>query len=99
MIYGTAWKQERTAGLTELAVRTGFRAIDTANQRKHYFEAQVGEALQKLYADGAVTRDELSLQTKFTYRRGQDTRLPYDPMADTWAKAKPLLPAALVSTT
>ncbi|MGE5054778.1 MAG: aldo/keto reductase, partial [Acidobacteriota bacterium] len=37
-IYGTAWKEDRTAALTELALRAGFRGIDTANQRKHYFE-------------------------------------------------------------
>jgi diketogulonate reductase-like aldo/keto reductase len=43
-LYGTAWKENRTAALTELALRTGFRAIDTANQRKHYHEAGVGEA-------------------------------------------------------
>jgi len=41
-IYGTAWKEDRTAGLTELAIRAGFRAIDTANQRRHYFEVGVG---------------------------------------------------------
>ena len=43
--YGTAWKEDRTAALTELAIRQGFRAIDTANQRRHYFEAGVGEGL------------------------------------------------------
>ncbi len=80
-IYGTAWKEERTAPLTELAIRTGFRAIDTANQRKHYFEAGVGEALAAVYAAGIVTRADLFLQTKFTYRQGQDERLPYDPAA------------------
>ena len=31
--------------------------------------------------DGSVTRDELFLQTKFTFQRGQDHRLPYDPRA------------------
>jgi diketogulonate reductase-like aldo/keto reductase len=80
-IYGTAWKEDRTAGLVELAVRSGFRAIDTANQRKHYNEAGVGEALQKLHAAKVITREELWLQTKFTYQRGQDHRLPYDPAA------------------
>ncbi len=77
-MYGTAWKEERTATLTELAIRTGFRAIDTANQRKHYFEAAVGEGLAAAYAAGIVTRTDLFLQTKFTYRQGQDDRLPYD---------------------
>ncbi|HEY1657605.1 MAG TPA: aldo/keto reductase, partial [Candidatus Sulfotelmatobacter sp.] len=80
-IYGTAWKEERTAALVELALRAGFRAIDTANQRRHYFEAGVGEALAVAYREGVVTRAELFLQTKFTYRAGQDQRLPYDPSA------------------
>ena len=80
-LYGTAWKEERTAGLTELAVRTGFRAIDTANQRKHYFEAGVGEGLAATYAAGVATHGDLFLQTKFTYQQGQDDRLPYDPAA------------------
>jgi len=80
-IYGTAWKEDRTAALTELALRMGFRGIDTANQRRHYFEAGVGEGLAAAYRDGLVTRDDLFLQTKFTYQRGQDHRLPYDPEA------------------
>jgi diketogulonate reductase-like aldo/keto reductase len=80
-MYGTAWKEDRTAGLVELAVRSGFRAIDTANQRKHYFEAGVGEGLKAVYAAGIVKRDDLFLQTKFTYQPGQDHRLPYDPAA------------------
>jgi diketogulonate reductase-like aldo/keto reductase len=80
-LYGTAWKEDRTAALTELALRTGFRAIDTANQRKHYFEAGVGEGLAGSYRAGITTREDLFLQTKFTYQRGQDDRLPYDPSA------------------
>jgi diketogulonate reductase-like aldo/keto reductase len=81
LLYGTAWKEERTLGLTALALDEGFRAIDTANQRKHYFEAAVGEAVQVSIAAGRVTRAELFLQTKFTFRDGQDDRLPYDPEA------------------
>src|SRR3954462_7737794 len=80
-LYGTAWKEERTPALTELALRSGFRGIDTANQRRHYFEAGVGEALAAAYRAGIVTRPDLFLQTKFTYRPGQDHRLPYDPKA------------------
>jgi diketogulonate reductase-like aldo/keto reductase len=80
-LYGTAWKEGRTTALTELALRAGFRGIDSANQRKHYFEAGVGEGLAAAYRAGIVTRDDLFLQTKFTYRRGQDARLPYDPQA------------------
>jgi diketogulonate reductase-like aldo/keto reductase len=80
-LYGTAWKEERTAALTEMALRSGFRGIDTANQRRHYFEAGVGQALTAAYDAGVVTRADIFLQTKFTYRRGQDHRLPYDPAA------------------
>jgi diketogulonate reductase-like aldo/keto reductase len=81
-LYGTAWKEDRTPALTELALRAGFRGIDTANQRRHYFEAGVGQGLAAAYRAGVVTRDELFLQTKFTYQNGQDHRLPYDPAAD-----------------
>jgi diketogulonate reductase-like aldo/keto reductase len=81
-MYGTAWKENETERLTRLAIDTGFRAIDTANQRRHYFEAGVGAAVAKAIADGVVTRDELFLQTKFTYVDGQDHRLPYDSRAD-----------------
>jgi diketogulonate reductase-like aldo/keto reductase len=80
-LYGTAWKEDRTPALTGLALRTGFRGIDTANQRKHYFEAGVGQALAEAYRAGMVTRADLFLQTKYTYQPGQDHRLPYDPRA------------------
>lgn len=80
-LYGTAWKEERTPALVELALRVGFRGIDTANQRRHYFEAGVGQGLAAAYRAGVVTRADLFLQTKFTYRPGQDDRLPYDPSA------------------
>lgn len=77
-LYGTAWKEEATTPLVRAALAAGFRGIDTANQRKHYFEAGVGAAL----ADCGIPREELFLQTKFTYVDGQDARLPYDPKAD-----------------
>jgi diketogulonate reductase-like aldo/keto reductase len=80
-LYGTAWKEEETQRLTELALAEGFRGIDTANQRRHYHEAGVGQAVAAAIASGLVTRDDLFLQTKFTFQRGQDHRLPYDPKA------------------
>src|SRR5215467_10082311 len=79
--YGTAWKENETQRLTELALQQGFRGIDTANQRRHYHEAAVGQAIAASIRSGLVTRNDLFLQTKFTFRRGQDHRLPYDPNA------------------
>lgn len=80
--YGTAWKEERTRELTAQALHAGFRAIDTANQRRHYVEAAVGDATRAVIQAGKVERASLFLQTKFTFPRGQDERIPYDPGAD-----------------
>jgi diketogulonate reductase-like aldo/keto reductase len=77
LIYGTAWKEDATEASVAAALAAGFRAVDTANQRKHYFEAGVGAAIAK----SGLPRDQLWLQTKFTFRDGQDHRLPYDPRA------------------
>lgn len=76
-LYGTAWKEDSTERCVRLALSAGFRGIDTANQRRHYYEAGVGAALRS----GEVRREDLFLQTKFTFRNGQDHRLPYDPDA------------------
>jgi diketogulonate reductase-like aldo/keto reductase len=77
-LYGTAWKEDDTRRCVEDAISSGFRGIDTANQRKHYFEAAVGEALKAVLKEGKITRDELFIQSKFTSVHGQDQRLPYD---------------------
>jgi diketogulonate reductase-like aldo/keto reductase len=86
-MYGTAWKKEATAKLVLLAVTSGFKAIDTANQLIHYQEALVGEALQELERQG-TKRDTLFLQTKFTPVGGQDHRTPYDPSDNLTTQVK-----------
>ena len=87
IIYGTAWKEDSTAGLTRKAVIAGFRGIDTANQKKHYREDYVGDALLELKGLG-ISREDLFLQSKYTYQDGQDHRLPYDPDADFGTQAR-----------
>jgi diketogulonate reductase-like aldo/keto reductase len=79
-LYGTAWKEDATEALAFGALTTGFRGLDTANQRKHYDEAGTGRAIARALAAG-IRRDELFVQTKFTHRDGQDHRLPYDATA------------------
>ena len=95
LLYGTAWKEERTADLVRAALEQGFRGIDTANQRRHYFEAAVGEAIAGAIEGGRVTRGELFLQTKFTYAAGQDHRLPYDPRAPLGEQVRQSLASSL----
>jgi len=53
-LYGTAWKEDATQRLTELALQQGFRGVDTANQRRHYDEAAVGRAISASIASGLV---------------------------------------------
>jgi diketogulonate reductase-like aldo/keto reductase len=82
IIYGTAWKKERTAALVEQAIKQGFRGIDTACQPKHYDEPGVGAGLAACLNTG-LSREAIYLQTKFTPVNGQDPkRIPYDPKAD-----------------
>ena len=80
-LYGTAWKEERTESLVIQALEAGFSGIDTANQRKHYFEEAVGKGIKTYLDQSGQNRKDLFLQTKYTYQRGQDHRLPYDPNA------------------
>ena len=86
-MYGTAWKKETTGDLVQLAINSGFRAIDTANQLIHYNEALVGQALHRIVQQG-ITRKSLFLQTKFTPVSGQDHRTPYDPTASITQQVK-----------
>lgn len=79
ILYGTAWKKDRTADLVEAAIRLGFRGVDTACQPRHYDERGVGAGVAACLRNGLL-RDEPYLQTKFTPVDGQDpASIPYDP--------------------
>lgn len=84
ILYGTAWKAERTAELVHLAILQGFRGIDTAAQRKHYREDLVGLGVQSACKALGLSRKDIWLQTKFTPISGQDVQgpIPYDPEAN-----------------
>jgi len=81
IIYGTAWKEEASSTLTRQAILTGYRAVDTANQPRHYNEAGVGEGVRAAMDEGDLARDALFLQTKFTPLAGQGEQAPYDRQA------------------
>lgn len=63
LIYGTAWKKEQTADLVYLALKTGFRAIDTAAQPKHYDERGVSVAVKRAVGEGLIKREDLFVCT------------------------------------
>ncbi|MCG5236151.1 aldo/keto reductase family protein [Xanthobacter oligotrophicus] len=97
ILYGTAWKKERTAALVELALRSGFRGIDTACQPKHYHEPGVGEGLAAVLGSG-LTRADIYLQTKFTAVAGQDPdTIPYDPKASLGEQVRQSFQASLTN--
>ena len=76
LFYGTAWKKAATTALVALALKNGFRAIDTACQPRHYNENLVGEGIAQ---SAGIKREDLFLQTKFTLPGGQDpNNIPYD---------------------
>lgn len=95
LLYGTAWKGARTAGLVKRALELGFRGIDTACQPKHYDEAGVGRALDACLGRG-LRRADIHVQTKFTPLGGQDPeRVPYDPGAPLRAQVEQSCAASL----
>lgn len=65
IIYGTAFKFEKSASLVESALKAGFRAIDTAGSLSAYREALVGEGIAAVLASGTVNRSELYVSMDF----------------------------------
>src|SRR5690606_26221817 len=79
ILYGTAWKRERTAALVERALTLGFRGVDTACQPKHYDEPGVGRGVAAFLARGGSR----------SRRDGQDPkRTPYDRSAPLAAQVE-----------
>ena len=96
IIYGTAWKGEETQRFVVEALQMGFRAIDVACQPKHYNEPGVGKALQQVFAEQWLQRENVFLQTKFTPIRGQDPNdIPYDKHAPLEEQVKQSFMASL----
>jgi diketogulonate reductase-like aldo/keto reductase len=79
LVYGTAWKKERTAEYVNQAIHAGFRFIDTACQPRHYNESGVGHGWTMAAKDLNLQRQDLFLQTKYSPAGGQDkASIPYD---------------------
>ncbi|KAJ2971343.1 hypothetical protein NQ176_g7736 [Zarea fungicola] len=93
LVYGTAWKKDATANLVYMALKAGFRGIDTAAQPKHYHEQGVAAGFKQALTEGIVKREDVfvshdalhlgssgpwDIQTKFTPPAGQNQYAPYD---------------------
>ncbi|KAK3293411.1 NADP-dependent oxidoreductase domain-containing protein, partial [Chaetomium fimeti] len=81
MMYGTAWKKERTADLVYEAIKAGFRGIDTAAMKRHYDEAGTGEGIRRAISEGICSRKDLFIQTKFT---------PFDSSIPSYSPTDPI---------
>jgi diketogulonate reductase-like aldo/keto reductase len=57
LMYGTAWKEEKTADLTETAFKLGFTAVDTANYPTGYNEPLTGDGIQAALKSGLKRED------------------------------------------
>lgn len=68
LMYGTAWKGERTEDLVYEALRAGFRAIDTAAQPRFYDEAAVGRGIQRAMREGILKREDLFVRISWQFR-------------------------------
>ncbi|KAF4631133.1 hypothetical protein G7Y89_g7004 [Cudoniella acicularis] len=102
LIYGTAWKKERSTELVYQAIKAGFRAIDTAAQPRHYREDLVAAGIRRAIEEGIVTREELYVRsptpplnfeanTCYTKRFKQNTHLPRAKTLKTCHILPPLL--------
>lgn len=98
VIFGTAWKGSNTSLYVTQAIESGFRAIDTAAQPKHYREDLVGEGIRSCIKAHVVSRSDLFIQTKFTPPHGQDShRIPYDPATEITTQVKTSIASSLLN--
>ncbi|KAG0652274.1 Aldo-keto reductase 2E [Hyphodiscus hymeniophilus] len=97
IIYGTAFKFDKSASLVEAALNAGFRAIDTAGSKSAYREALVGEGIAAALANGTFKRNEL--YTKFSpFKQGKDPALyPYNTTKTITEQVAQSVPSSLAN--
>ncbi|KAI1826342.1 Aldo/keto reductase [Xylaria intraflava] len=88
LIYGTAWKEDKTADFTAAALKRGFKGVDTANHPTGYDERRVGEGIAAALASG-IKREGLFVQSKFspTFTH-HPAKVPYDATLDIAAQVR-----------
>ena len=85
LLYGTAWRANRTGELVEKAIKSGFTGIVTGGEGRNYNEKLVGQAVSKTIKDGVTSREKLFIQTSFAVmssaHEAENTALNYDSSA------------------
>jgi diketogulonate reductase-like aldo/keto reductase len=71
IIYGTAWKKDRSSTLVHQALKAGFRGVDTAAQPRHYNEALVGEGIRKAMLNEGIKREDLYVSLSIPFKDSQ----------------------------
>ncbi|KAM7217773.1 NADP-dependent oxidoreductase domain containing protein [Rhypophila decipiens] len=94
MIYGTAWKKDKTAELVYEAIKAGFRGVDSG-VGEHYNEPGVGEGLGRAFDEGLVKRKDLWIQTKISSL--DDGRFPDRDMKARWPHLEPRIGRIIAS--
>lgn len=59
ILYGTAFKDEKTTDLVVSALDTGFKGIDTAAVTRAYKESLVGEGIREILDEGKLAREDI----------------------------------------
>ncbi|KAM7206284.1 NADP-dependent oxidoreductase domain containing protein [Rhypophila sp. PSN 637] len=93
MIYGTAWKKDKTAELVYEAIKVGFRGVDSG-VGEHYNEPGVGEGLRRAFDEGIVERKDLWIQTKIS---SLDGRFPDHDVKSRWPHLEPRIGRIIAS--
>lgn len=57
LLYGTAWKEDMTAKLTQTALENGFTGVDTANYPTAYNEPLTGDGIAAALEAGLKRSD------------------------------------------
>ncbi|EJT68515.1 hypothetical protein GGTG_13913 [Gaeumannomyces tritici R3-111a-1] len=88
LLYGTAYKEDRTAKLTEQALKSGFRGVDTANYPTAYNEPLAGDGIAAGLESG-IERNDVFIQSKFTPLWAHDKdKIPFNPDQDIEAQVR-----------
>ena len=69
IIYGTAWKGDRTFDLVVQALREGYRAFDVGHDDEDYRESLFGDANRNAIREGLIKREKLWVSLFLDFHR------------------------------